>query len=97
MKYPLQYGLLSEGQTNWLDSDPIGPATYYVRVDGWDPQCAFYDYGYAWGSQTRSSANRRLRPERPSREPARTSFGASPPLNEVVGRRRVASPILGPI
>jgi len=35
-----------KGRTNWLESEPIKPGTYYVRVDGWDPQCTFYDYGY---------------------------------------------------
>lgn len=35
-----------KGRTNWLDSEPIKPGTYYVRVDGWDPQCTFYDYGF---------------------------------------------------
>jgi hypothetical protein len=43
----VQYDVfLDKGRTNWLGSDPIGPGTYYVRADGWDPQCTFYDYGF---------------------------------------------------
>jgi hypothetical protein len=42
----VQFDLLAQGQTAWLDSDPITPGTYYARVDGWDDQCNFNDYGY---------------------------------------------------
>lgn len=42
----VEYAILAAGQSAWLSSDPIGPGTYYVRVDGWDNHCTFYDYGY---------------------------------------------------
>ena len=33
------YELIGPGQTNWTDSDQIEHAgTYYLRIDGWDPQ-----------------------------------------------------------
>jgi hypothetical protein len=42
----VEYELLAAGQTTWTGSDQIEhPGTYFLRVDGWDDQCTFYDYG----------------------------------------------------